>query len=395
MSANVLRDHYLCPQSYILDIPFDADQVIDNLRMERYASTKPGSSLCHQIARKIYYGLRPLMGVGIRKHIQRAYLNGWKDLTFPHWPVDRTVESILESLVMLSIETGSLKAMPFAWFWPWGSSGCLIMTHDIETATGRDFAPKLADIDASFGFTPSFQVVPEERYEVTEDFLDSLRARRCEINLHGLNHDDRLFENRQAFRHRAAKINGYARRYGAAGFRSPVLYRVLDWFDEFDFSYDMSVPNCGHLDPQRGGCCTVMPYFIGNILELPLTMSQDYSIFHFLRQHSIDLWKRQIDLVLEKHGLISFNVHPDYIIEEPYLSLYHKLLEHLARVREERNVWSAFPNQVNQWWRERRNRPEVNARARIEKGRLVYEIAGSADLGLRSAEWQTFAQHAA
>ena len=60
------------------------------------------------------------------------------------------------------------------------------------------------------------------------------------------------------------------------------MYREQQWFDAFEFSYDMSVPNVAHLEPQRGGCCTVMPYFVGDILELPLTTTQDYSLFHIL-----------------------------------------------------------------------------------------------------------------
>ncbi len=40
------------------------------------------------------------------------------------------------------------------------------------------------------------------------------------------------------------------------------MYREQRWFDAFEFSYDMSVPNAAHLEPQRGGCCTVMPYFL-------------------------------------------------------------------------------------------------------------------------------------
>jgi len=45
---------------------------------------------------------------------------------------------------------------------------------------------------------------------------------------------------------------------------------------------NMSVPNVGHLDAQLGGCCTVMPFYIGDILELPLTTTQDYSLFNIL-----------------------------------------------------------------------------------------------------------------
>ena len=39
-----------------------------------------------------------------------------------------------------------------------------------------------------------------------------------------------------------------------------------------------------------------MPYFIGNILELPLTTIQDYSLFHILGDYSISLWQQQIDV---------------------------------------------------------------------------------------------------
>jgi hypothetical protein len=102
------------------------------------------------------------------------------------------------------------------------------------------------------------------------------------------------------------KINRYAKAFQAFGFRAGAMYRNLDWYEALEFSYDMSVPNVAHLDPQRGGCCTVMPYFIGNILELPLTTTQDYSLFHIIGDYSTKLWKQQIKLVLQKHGLISF-----------------------------------------------------------------------------------------
>jgi hypothetical protein len=84
------------------------------------------------------------------------------------------------------------------------------------------------------------------------------------------------------------------------------MYRNHDWYDVFEFSYDMSVPNVAHLDPMRGGCCTVMPYFVGKIVELPVTTAQDYTLFHILHDYSIDLWKQQLALVSGKNGLMSF-----------------------------------------------------------------------------------------
>ena len=100
------------------------------------------------------------------------------------------------------------------------------------------------------------------------------------------------------------------------GFRSAILYRNIDWYDALDFSYDMSIPNVAHLDPQRGGCCTVFHSLLARYLELPVTTTQDYSLFHILDDYSTRLWKQQISIIQAKHGLISFVIHPDYIIPE-------------------------------------------------------------------------------
>ena len=54
-----------------------------------------------------------------------------------------------------------------------------------------------------------------------------------------------------------------------------------------------------------------MPYFVGDILEIPLTTIQDYMLFHYLGDYSLDLWKAQFVAILKKNGLMSFLVHPD------------------------------------------------------------------------------------
>jgi hypothetical protein len=96
-----------------------------------------------------------------------------------------------------------------------------------------------------------------------------------------------------------------------------------------------------------------MPYFVGKVLELPVTATQDYSLFHILKDYSIDLWKQQIDLITEKHGLIGFIVHPDYITAPRPRQTYETLLAYLARLRGERNIWMPIPGEVDHWWRQR------------------------------------------
>jgi hypothetical protein len=318
------------------------------------------------------------MPVAVRKHLQRRYFRGWDKICFPSWPVDFTVESIFEQLLILSMKSRNVKRLPFIWFWPEGAPSCAIVTHDVETSAGRDFCPHLMDMNDMFGIKTAFQIVPEKRYFVPQVFLDCIRERGFELNVHDLNHDGHLMEDREEFLQRAKHINVYGRRFGALGFRSAMLYRNIDWYEALDFSYDMSVPNVAHLDPQRGGCCTVFPFFNGKMLELPVTMAQDYSLFHILKDYSIGLWKQQISLIREKHGLMQIIIHPDYIREKAARRVYTELLCHLFELRAGGETWIALPSEAAAWWRLRNELKLINERGswRIEgEGRQRARVA--------------------
>jgi hypothetical protein len=337
----------------LVHLPFDPVEVVDNLRLERYCAAWTGAKTfsARKTLRKMYYLVRPLLGVPVRKHFQKLYFRGWERISFPWWPVDTTVENIFEQLLVLSMKSTGVAKLPFIWFWPDGSPSCTMMTHDVETSAGLDFCSQLMDLNDSFGIKSSFQLIPEKRYSVSRSVLESIRKRGFEINIHDLNHDGHLPRNRTEFLDRAQRINGYRREFSAFGFRSALMHRNTDWYDALDFSYDMSIPNLAHLDPQRGGCCTVLPFFIGNILELPLTTIQDYSLFNILNEHSIRLWKEQISLIRRKSGLISFIVHPDYVIGQAARSVYTELLHYLCDLRSQGETWIALPGHIAAWWR--------------------------------------------
>jgi hypothetical protein len=375
-----------------LGLPFDPTEVIENLRQERYSNGDGGGY--SDLAKKAYYFARPLTNAFVRKQMQRFHMRKWRQRQFPQWPVDTTVESIGERLLLMSLQTSGAREIPFVWFWPRGASGCVIMTHDVETAAGMNFCPALIDIDKSFGIRASIQIVPESRYVVPADFMNSARERGLELCVQDLNHDGRLFDDRKEFLRRVARINRYGAEWGAKGFRSAVLYRKPEWFEDLQFSYDMSMPNVAHLDPQHGGCCTVMPYFIGKILELPVTTVQDYMLFHLLNERSIDLWKTQIELILQKNGLVSFIVHPDYLISEDTRKVYVDLLRYLRKLEQNMPLWFTLPREVDSWWRARSQMEVVKeddswriegagselavlAFAKNVGGKLVYELAES------------------
>ncbi|MGD1154711.1 MAG: glycosyltransferase [Terriglobia bacterium] len=396
--------HHIQSDGGIIKLPFNPSEAIEAIRCERYMRSEDVAAKSFSfgpIARTAYYAVRPFLPVSVRRHLQRLSLRDWNKRAFPRWPLDTSVEQIMENLVKLTLKSRGLDRLPFIWFWPDGALAAAVVTHDVETAAGRDFCPQLMDIDDNYGIKASFQVVPEERYAVPESYLGEIRRRGFEVDVQDLNHDGLLFKDFAEFKRRAKAINQHGAAFQARGFRSAVLYRNPDWLNLLDFEYDMSTPNVAHLDPQRGGCCTVFPYFIGNVLEIPVTTTQDYSLLYILRKYSLDLWETQIAMILDRHGLMSFIIHPDYITKKREQRVYRELLEHLSELRKTAGLWVTLPGDVNDWWRQRSRMKLVESgdgweilgegreRARIafaslEDDELVYRI-GDRGAGVASA----------
>ena len=379
---DALKDVQLDGQT--VQLPFDFTEVVENLRRERYQQKKLANRrllLDSDSSRRAYYFFRDYLPSSFRRQLQKFYFRDWKELPFPAWPVDFTVDKLHEAYLRLFMEATSTRKVPFIWFWPEGAPGCLVLTHDVETPAGRDSTSGLMDLDDSYGIKASFQVVPEDRYEVSDEYVGEIRSRGFEFNVHDLNHDGSLYLEHEEFLRRAARINAYIHRYASRGFRAGSMYRNQDWYEAFDFSFDMSVPNVAHLDPMRGGCCTVMPYFVGRIVELPVTTSQDYTLFQILNEYSIDLWKHQTALIRGNNGLISILTHPDYLIEERARRVYSSLLEYLRTMIDREKIWAALPGEVDSWWRARSqmklvrkdNEWEITGPEK-EKARLAYAI---------------------
>jgi hypothetical protein len=372
-------------QDSTVSLPFDLNRVVSNLRTERYAmehSNGYSAEFSTRLVRDLYYFVRPCMPLAVRKPVQKLGLRAWQQLQFPRWPLDCSVDAILQKALLLSMKAQGIDRMPFIWFWPEGAPACACITHDVETSKGRDFCSALMELDEAYQVNASFQIVPEKRYAVSDSFLDGIRRRGHEINIQDLNHDGQLFREHEEFLRRAERINHYVSSYRAEGFRSAIMYRNPEWLESLQVAYDMSIPNVAHLDAQRGGCCTVMPYFIGSILEIPLTTTQDYSLFHILGDYSIDVWKRQLDLILKWRGIATFIIHPDYVIEPHARKTYIQLLEYVSKIRRERGVWLALPGEVNRWWRDRNQMELVSEGgdwaiqgSGKERARVAYAIA--------------------
>ena len=83
-----------------LRLPFDLSEVVTNLRQERYQPERLSlpRRAHHRAGRTArLLPLRPMLPVGVRKHLQKIRLSGWERIAFPRWPVDASVDALMRA----------------------------------------------------------------------------------------------------------------------------------------------------------------------------------------------------------------------------------------------------------------------------------------------------------
>ena len=246
--------------------------------------------------------------------------------------------------------------------WPDGKKFAVILTHDVELQKGHDRCRSLMSLEQKHGFVSSFNFVPE-RYNVSADLRSYLESNGFEVGVHGLNHDGKLFQSRKVFMERAKKINAYIKDWQAVGFRAPAMHHNLDWIHELDIEYDLSTFDTDPFEPQSDGVETIFPFWVakngGGYVELPYTISQDFTPYVLMREKSIDIWKQKVDWIVSKGGMVLVNVHPDYVafdgnkpaLEEFPSSMYEELLQYLND-HYSGQFWNTLPKTISEFWKE-------------------------------------------
>jgi len=251
--------------------------------------------------------------------------------------------------------------------------------HDVDTEYGQSKCRQLSRLDESMGFRSAFNFVPE-RYAVSAELRQYLVNRGFEVGVHGLKHDGKLFLSRGKWHHNAFRINQYLREWNSVGFVSPSTHRKLDRMHDLDIEYDASTFDTDPFEPQPDGMTTIFPFWIqGNngqkgYVELPYTLPQDFTLFILMKQQNIDIWKRKLDWIVEKGGMVLLITHPDYMnfgndhtrIEEYHLELYQELLDYI-KSKYEGQYWHALPWEMAQFWK----------RKMVEKNLDVHSKSGA------------------
>jgi peptidoglycan/xylan/chitin deacetylase (PgdA/CDA1 family) len=322
----------------------------------------PGYYLEERFARRprsarsltLYYRLKPLIPrraqIALRSsRARRLRRRHSVEGAFPRWPVEPILVERCEAHLRERLLSSGSGRVPFLGLWPRDHRFAYVLTHDVECDRGLAEAERLLEIEARHGMVSAWFLVAED-YEIRTNVVDAILAAGGEIGLHGLHHDGRLFESRERFERQLPGIRRYMREWGADGFRSPGAHRHAGWMPELGASYDSSFHDTDPFDAQPGGCCSILPYFLEDLVELPITLPHDFTLFELLREPDIGVWRDKAAWIAWHAGLVNVLVHPDYALTEERLRHYDELLSLLASLD---GGWHALPRDVAAWWRGR------------------------------------------
>jgi hypothetical protein len=342
------------PNSCTVSLPFNIDQAVMYLLTEQYIQQETDHTIVC-LARKLYYKLKPLLPRFMQIRVRQKAINRMRQRKFPTWELDTSVDLLHRNVLVKLLELNPGSSLPMISFWPQGADMCLVLTHDIETLAGIENVLKIINIEQKLGFRSVWNFVPE-RYPLDLDLLRELQASGFEIGVHGFCHDCRLFESYDIFQERAAKINEYLKQWGSVGFRSESNLRNLDWISKhIQTKYDTSCVSTEWYGAQPGGCCTVFPFIYRNLVELPITLQQDFTLLEILKlspKETLNHWMNTVKSIRQINGLVLINVHPDYMKSPERLNLYENFLKTIKR---EMDFWNALPKEAAGWWLDRNN----------------------------------------
>jgi glycosyltransferase involved in cell wall biosynthesis/peptidoglycan/xylan/chitin deacetylase (PgdA/CDA1 family) len=294
---------------------------------------------------KIYYLLKPLIPWQVRLALRRQRAAARRQTYNPVWPIDARA-----------------GAVPPNWpGWPDGQKFAFVMTHDVEGAKGLARVRRLMELEARHGFRSSFNFVPAGEYEVPAELREEMKREGFEIGVHGLQHDGKLYASKEEFAAKATHIREYLRRWGAVGFRSPLMQHKLPWIHQLGVEYDASTFDTDPFEPEPDAVGTIFPFWVpgtdhNGFVELPYTLAQDFTLFVVLKETNIDIWKRKLDWVAERGGMALLNTHPDYMCfdgkparDEFPVGFYEEFLRY-AREKYEGQFWAANPLDVSRFY---------------------------------------------
>jgi len=298
---------------------------------------------------RAYYPIKNLIPRNLRHFANSIVIRARRQNGFPQWPCETALVDFWRQWLRTSLE---LVGDEYGWhigFWPEGKQCCVVLTHDVESPEGLSRMTHMADLEEEQGFRSAWNL-PLAQYPIDWKMVEDLRSRGFEFGAHGLSHDGRLFRSRKDFDSLAPIVERVALEHDLRGFRSPSTLRNAEWISSMRFDFDSSFSDTDPYEPQPGGTCSLFPFFLSDMIELPYTLPQDHTLIHILKRDPLPIWTTKAQWIAAMGGMILVLTHPDYSGTGRHLNDYRELLR---RLREIENSWCALPSMVAEWWRRR------------------------------------------
>jgi len=331
-------------------LPFDPDEACAAFWRESYLASLHNAAKARgrRGVLNTYYTVRRVLPRSAQIWLRRRYALRQAKTAFPRWPVETALHDLFDLLSAILADVAG-EPIPRLAPWPDGHGWALVLTHDVETAEGLAALEPVLALERGLGLRSCWNLVPR-RYEVDDELVRRLTREGFEVGVHGLYHDGRDLRSRRDLLERLPAIRAAATRWRASGFRSPSTQRAWELMPLLEFDYDSSYPDTDPFEPQGGGCCTWLPFFNEQMVELPLTMPQDHTLFVILSRGAERAWIEKAEFLRDRGGMALIDTHPDYLLDGRIMSAYRELLERFA---DDPDVWRALPREVSSWWRRR------------------------------------------
>ena len=295
-----------------------------------------------------YYRVKRFIPLAIRHWINYAAVHARLRDVFPNWPCETALLDLWQNWLRASLEAIGQDDPWHIAFWPQGKRCCITLTHDVETSAGFERVERMADLEERYGFKSSWNL-PLAQYPIDWKAVERLRARGFEFGAHGLAHDGRMFRSRHDFEVCKMLVERIAGEHDLHGFRGPSTLRNAEWIGTMAFEYDSTFSDTDPYEPQPGGTCSLFPFFLSEMVELPYTLPQDHTLMHLVRRNPVSIWVTKAHWIQSLGGMILTLTHPDYSGDDENIGAYEELLKALADF----DAWRALPREVAKWWRER------------------------------------------
>lgn len=300
-------------------------------------------------ALRAYYCVKRLIPRALRHRLNSAAVHARRRLEFPRWPCESALVEFWRDWLRRGLELLGAKDGWHIGFWPDQAKCCIVLTHDVESPRGFERMEQVAELEEQYGFRSAWNL-PLAQYPIDWGQVARLRARGFEFGAHGLSHDGRLFRSPRDFAELAPVLEQLAAEHGLRGFRSPSTLRDPRAIATLAFDFDSSFADTDPYEPQPGGTCSLFPFHLSRLIELPYTLPQDHTLIHLLHRSPLPVWMMKAKWIASLGGMILTLTHPDYCGDGVYLAAYEELLKRLGEID---GAWRALPSEAAGWWRQR------------------------------------------